>query len=430
MTRLCASRDSVSPTTDIRFGEKGAFMKRQGSVGLVMLLTFAVTAILPVQAQTFTVLHQFVGSDGSGPTGTLALDKAGNLYGTTTVGGTETYGVVYKVDKSDDESVLLDFDISDGAFPGGGLIQDKAGNFYGTADEGPGGSGVIFRISPEGKEKLLFAFQGCTCKRVRVPSGALLMDASGNLYGTTLAGGKGNCLFGCGAIYKLDTAGKLDVLYEFTGGKDGNYAVGPLVQDTAGNLYGIAVYGGDLSCPQEVQYGCGTVFKLTPSGKFTVLHAFTGGSDGALPAPGLLLDKAGNLYGAAGEGGSTNCEDPSGPPIGCGTLFKLSANGKFTVLHTFTGDLDGNGPNGGLIQDPEGNLYGTTETGTTNSFYGAVFELKKTGKMIVLHQLNGNTDGATPLAGLIRDSAGNLYGTAYTNFTLFNINGTVFKVKP
>ena len=148
-------------------------MKRQGSVGLVMLLIFAVTAILPVQAQTFTVLHQFVGSDGSGPTGTLALDKAGNLYGTTTVGGTETYGVVYKVDKSDDESVLLDFDISDGAFPGGGLIQDKAGNFYGTADEGPGGSGVIFRISPEGKEKLLFAFQGCTCKRVRVPSGAL-----------------------------------------------------------------------------------------------------------------------------------------------------------------------------------------------------------------------------------------------------------------
>jgi uncharacterized repeat protein (TIGR03803 family) len=147
-------------------------------------------------------------------------------------------------------------------------------------------------------------------------------------------GGKSKlCLFGCGAIFELDTAGKLHVLYEFTGGKDGNYAVGPLVQDAAGSLYGTAVYGGNLCCPQEPQYGCGTVFKLAPSGQFTVLHAFTGGSDGALPQPGLLLDQAGNLYGAAVEGGSTNCEDPSGPPTGCGTLFKLSSKGKFTVLH-------------------------------------------------------------------------------------------------
>jgi uncharacterized repeat protein (TIGR03803 family) len=97
---------------------------------------------------------------------------------------------------------------------------------------------------------------------------------------------------------------------------------------------------------------------------------------------------------------------------------------------SFTGATDGNGPNGSLIQDPEGNLYGTTETGTTNSFYGTVFKLNKAGSMIVLHQLNGNSDGATPLGGLIRDSAGTLYGTAFTNFTLFNINGTVFKVTP
>jgi hypothetical protein len=151
-----------------------------------MLSIFAEMAVLPVKAQTFTVVHQFSGADGSGPSGSLALDDAGNLYGTTGVGGAFTYRVVFKIGKFEDESVLLNFDVSDGAFPLGGLIRDRAGNIYGTADEGPGGSGVIYRLNPKNKEKLLFAFQGCTCNRVRVPSGALLMDASGNLYGTTL----------------------------------------------------------------------------------------------------------------------------------------------------------------------------------------------------------------------------------------------------
>jgi len=396
-----------------------------------MAIMFALSAILPARAQTYTVLHQFGGLDGSGPDVALVQDAAGNLYGTTSVGGSDTFGVVFKIDKSQNETVLLNFDITNGAFPSGGLIQDSAGNLYGTADEGPGGSGVVYRLSPKGKEKLLFAFRGCTCKRVRVPSGALLMDPSGDLVGTTLAGGKGNCLFGCGSIYRLDTAGKLLVLYEFTGGKDGNYAIGPLLQDATGSLYGTAAYGGDLSCPQKPQYGCGTVYKLAKDGTFKVLHTFSGGSDGAFPQPGLLMDKAGNIYGAAAAGGDrSKCQDP-GAYYGCGTLFKLSTSGKLTVLHSFTGEVDADGPNGGLIQDAEGNLYGTTATGDINgpSGYGTVFKLSKAGVMTVLHSLDGGSEGATPLAGLIRDSAGNLYGTAYNNYQ-FNINGTVFKVTP
>jgi uncharacterized repeat protein (TIGR03803 family) len=395
-----------------------------GLRALAVALMLATTSILPAQAQTFTVLHTFTGPDGENPVGGLVRDKAGNLYGTTFFGGSFTDGVVFKIDKSSNETVLLDFDQSNGAFPNSGLILDTAGNLYGPAGEGPGGAGVLFRLSPKGKEKQLFDFQGCTCRRVRGPEGALLRDTSGNLYGATTAGGNGNCQFGCGALFKLDTARKLHALYEFTGGKDGAYPIGPLLQDAAGNLYGTALNGGDLNCPQEPSLGCGTVFKLAKNGKLTVLYTFTGGTDGAGPEPGLLMDKAGNFYGAAGDGGNSNCDH------GCGTLYKLAKNGKFTVLYTFTGAFDGSYPNGGLVADSKGNLYGTTEGGTTESYYGTVFELNKAGEMTELHILNGNTDGATPLAGLIRDPAGNLYGVTYQGFGETGRVGTVFKVTP
>jgi len=408
-----------------------------GLVPLVVVLLLATSAIVPAQAQTFTVLYTFSGPDGSGPSGSLVRDAAGNLYGTTYFGGTYTDGIVFKLDRSNNETVLFNFNPSNsrGAFPDYGLIMDKEGNLYSPADGGsPKGGGLLWELSPNGKEKVLWDFGGCLgCRKPSVAEGRLLMDASGNLYGVTALGGvKGKgpeCEFyGCGVVYEFDTAGKLHVLHAFTGGADGSSPYGALLQDTAGNLYGATITGGDLSCPQFPTLGCGTIFKLTPDKKFTVLHTFTGGKDGANSYGGLVMDGAGNLYGSALHGGSSNCDD------GCGTLFKIDTAGKFTVLYTFEDGEDGGGPIGNLVMDPKGNLYGETQGLNTNSYYGTVFQLNSGGKMKVLHILNGFPDGADPVGGLIRDSAGNLYGVAYeggSGTACLDVGcGTVFKVTP
>lgn len=398
---------------------------------LAAVLMFTVSAVLPVQAQTFTVLYSFPGfqGDGLGPLGYLVEDSAGNLYGTTFEGGTGVggEGTVFKIDKSDNETVLVNFNSSNGSFPNSGLILDEDGNLYGPAKEGPGGAGVLFRVSPKGKEKLLHAFEGCECNRVRGPQGALLRDAAGNLYGAAVAGGhpgSGCPLYDCGALFKLDTQGKLHTLHAFTG-PDGASPAGPLLPDSAGNLYGTAQYGGDMACPIAIGQGCGTVYKLDKAGKLTVLYTFTGGADGGLPGSALVMDKANNLYGVA-AGGNGNCEG------GCGIIFKLSLAGDLTVLYSFTGGPDGNYPNDPLAIDEKGNLYGSTagEFISNESPFGSVFELTASGKFIVLHNLNGATDGQTPFSGLIRDAAGNLYGTAFAGGENGLGHGTVFKVTP
>ena len=412
-------------------------MKTQGSGWLVVLavmLMLATTAIMPAQAQTFTVLHTFSGPDGANPDGSLVQDAAGNLYGTTNSGGTYVDGgVAFELDKSGNETVLFNFNPnnSNGAFPGYGVIMDEEGNLYSPADAGSAaGGGVLWELSPDGNEKVLWYFGGCRgCFKPSGPEGRLLMDAAGNLYGVTASGGvkgKGTqCeYYGCGVVYKLDTAGNLHVLHAFTGGADGGTPYGALLQDAKGNLYGAAISGGDLSCPQFPILGCGTVFKLTPDNKFTVLHTFTGGKDGAGPYGGLVMDSAGNLIGSAHIGGNSNCDD------GCGTLFKIdAANGKFKVLYTFTNNPAAY-PIGNLVMDPKGNIYGETQGLNTNSYYGTVFELNSAGKVKLLHILNGSTDGADPNGGLIRDSAGNLYGVAYQGFGEYDRNGTVFEVTP
>ena len=408
--------------------------RSRGVVGLAVGLMLA-ASVLPAPAQTFTVLYTFSGSDGSGPSGSLVQDAAGNLYGTTYSGGTYTAGVAFKFDTSGNETALFNFNPgnSNGAFPDYGLIMDKEGNLYSPADGGsPNGGGVLWELSPDGNEKVLWDFGGCLgCRKPSVAEGRLLMDASGNLYGVTALGGvKGKgaeCeYYGCGVVYKLDTTGKLHVLHAFTGGADGGSPYGALLQDAKGNLYGAAITGGDLSCPQFPDLGCGTVFKVAANGKFTVLHTFTGGKDGANSYGGLVMDSAGNLYGSAVHGGNSNCDD------GCGTLFKIAANGKFKVLYTFRDGEDGGSPIGNLVMDPKGNLYGETQGLTSNSYYGTIFELNSAGKIKVLHVMNGSPDGADLVGGLIRDSAGNLYGVAYQGGTgCLDVGcGTVFKVTP
>jgi len=396
-------------------GKAGSMRKQPLCCAAIFVLALAVA--LPSQAQGFDVLHEFTGLDGALPEGALVRDAAGNLYGTTFAGGVGE-GTVYKTTSTGETTVLLTLNGLNGEHPASALIQDQANNLYGTADGGPGDAGVVFKLSPAGEQTTLFSFPRGVDHSPRGPTGSLLMDRSGNLFGTTLIGGNGSCQFGCGTIYRLDSAGKLHVQHAFTGGADGNQPSGPLVRDANGDLYGVARFGGNLACPEYPQAGCGTVFKLARNGQLTVLHTFKGGKDGATPQPGLLLDAAGNLYGATASGGTSEN----------GTVFQISRNRKYTIRHRFTGE-DGKTPNGGLVIDPAGTIFGATQAGGADAL-GTVFAMSSSGTVKVLHAFTGDLDGAFPLAGLIRDAAGNLYGTAVKNFLTNQVDGDVFRITP
>ena len=374
---------------------------------LLIMLMMAATVARPAAAQTFSVLHEFAGvpTDGSGPRGGLVRDAAGNFFGTTFTGGSDGEGTIFKLTPAGQESVLFNFSISDGAFPASGLLL-KAGNLFGTADEGPGGAGVLFRLAKDGTEVPFHAFQGGQNSEAAVPAGGVIADAAGNLYGATLLGG-----LGFGTVYQVDPTGTLKVLYDFKGQADGAEPQGPLVRDADGNLFGAALQGG--------AHQAGTIFKLASDGTLTVLHSFSGGRDGGAPQGGLLRDGAGNLFGSAFAGGDT----------GNGTVFGITKAGSFRRLHSFTGAADGTNPNGALIRDPEGNIFGTAQLGGLLGL-GTVFKLSPAGELTVLHNFTGDLDGATPFSGLIRDAAGNLFGTAEQNFLLQQRGGNVFKITP
>jgi len=212
---------------------------------------------------------------------------------------------------------------------------------------------------------------------------------------------------------------KYTVLHSFTGGSDGAYPYySGLVMDSAGNAYGTASEGGVINsaCGSP---GCGVVFKVDSNGVETVLHSFTGERDGWYPVAGLLRDKQGNLYSTTFHGGDLTCD--------CGTVFKLNTSGAETVLYRFMGGTDGANPEAGLIMSSAGSLYGTTFQGGTSGA-GTVFEVSGKGKEIVLHSFNGPIDGGFPYAGLVLDRQGDLYGTASQGGT--GTKGTAFKLTP
>ncbi len=355
---------------------------------IVVALTFA--APQSAQAQTFTVLHTFSGADGALPDGSISMDSAGNLYGTTSAGGSN-YGTVYKLKHT-----------------GGGWVITPLYKFTGGSDGGEPYTGVI--LGPDH-----------------------------TLYGATYAGGQGTCnvygIPGCGVVFNLKpspTAPRSALqpwietpLYSFTGGSDGADQSGGLVFDQSGAIYGETEFGGSKASPCDSR-GCGVVYRLTGSGSNwtqTVLYSFTNGSDGSRPISlgGMIFDNTGNLYGTTyGDLGNT------------GSVFELTPSGGSWIektLYTFQNKTDGEKPNGGVIFDQSGNLYGTAFWGGSGNG-GTVFQLTPSGggwSFNLLYSLSGPNESG-PCASLLRDNAGNLYGTTWAD-GLYN-KGNVFKLTP
>jgi len=361
------------------------------------------------------VLYNFTGGvDGANPNAGVIRDSAGNLYGTTVYGGVANAGVVYELYTSGSLYSYSFKGDADGSEPIAGVIGDSAGNLYGTTVYGGAAdAGVVYKLSAAGQETVLYTFTGGADGAF--PQAGVIQDSSGNLYGTTSAGGAVGAVCGityvsgCGVVFKVDPSGQETVLYTFTGGADGSNPYAGVIRDSAGNLYGTTEWGGASNA--------GVVYKLDTSGHETVLYSFTGGADGGYPAAGVILDSAGNLYGTTACGGTGNvgnpvCED-SGQGVGDGVVFKVNPSGQETVLHSFAGYPDGDGPTAGVIQDAAGNLYGTTQYGGSNSDgeSGVVYKVDTAGQETVLYSFTGLADGGTPNAGVTLDSAGNLYGT-------------------
>ncbi len=405
------------------------------------LAAMAMNAAEPASAATFETLHAFTGgADGGKPLADLIMDAKGVLYGTTEAGGTGKKGVVFKLTppkagtKTWTETVIHTFTgakMKDGDSPTGGLVMDKAGALYGiTQNGGTQDNGTLYKLTPPvapkttWTETVLHNFTGGNDGSE--PEGKLIMDAAGDLYGTTYVGGG----LGAGVVFKLKkNAGKTTwtetVLHSFSEFDDAEGPRAGLVMDAAGALYGTTAYGGAV-----LQ---GAVFKLTPpkagNGAWaeSVIYSFTGTPDGSAPRAALIIDK-GSLYGTTYEGGNGNF----------GEIFKLTPpaqnGGQWTEtpIYSFMSGPDGANPLAPLALGKNGVLVGTA-TNAGDGEQGTLFKFTLNasatgGKLAVLHPFTGNGDGADPLAGVLVDAAGNLYGTTATSLKVNQ--GTVYKVTP
>ncbi len=295
----------------------------------------------------------------------------------------------------------------DGGGPFAGVIRDKQGNLYGTTKEGGDNYGIVFALSKTGTQTMRYSFSYGA-----YPMAGVVRDGMGNLYGTTEGGGAHQQ----GTVFKLSKAGTLTTLHSFcygSGCSDGASPFAGLVRDGKGNLYGTTEYGGTNNK--------GAVFKVTPAGVESVLYNFCSQSlcaDGEYPVAGLVQDSQGNLYGTTEDGGAN----------GNGTIFKLTKARSESVLYSFQGTPDGFGPVAGLFRDAKGNLYGTTEGGGAYN-HGSVFEFSSAGSETVLYSFCSQqpcNDGSQPMAGVIQDGKGNLYGTTYQGGS--HNAGTIFKL--
>jgi len=389
------------------------------ALSLAVTLALTVFATGAAQAQTYNVLYTFSGrADGADPEAGLTMDRAGNLYGTTSLGGYYDFGTVFKLSNRGSGWVfnnLYSFQgLSDGGYPQARVTIGPDGSFYGTTSGSYDGGGTVFNLRPPATAcktslcdwtyTVLYSFTGGPSDGDE-PTAEVVFDQVGNLYGTTVGGGLESCpgmYGGCGVVFKLAPSNggwTESVPYKFT--KQGGYnPTAGVIFDKEGNLYGTAQAGGASNF--------GVVFQLTPSGSGwteKILHSFgCSVGDGLFPLAGLILDGSGNLYGATYGGGSG----------GGGTVFELSpsdGNWTFSVLYSFTGI---GGPLGSLAMDAAGTLYGTTEDDGAYG-WGSVFKLTPSNggwAYTSLHDFTGGKDGGNPVSNVIFDANGNLYGTA------------------
>ena len=462
--------------------------------------------VFAIAGDSISVLHEFQGPDGAYPTGGLAQDSAGNLYGTTFFGAANGHGGVFRLSPQGGFDLLHSFDGSDGGEPLGDLTSSGHGTFYGTAaDGGDHGEGVVFEIAADGTYTLIHSFNGNeggsdpeagptvgtdgaiygttyfdgslgfgAIYRVdtaghydvlvhlqsngQFPYAGLLEAADGNLYGTTYEGGASNR----GTAFKVTLAGTHTLLHSFHDG-DGSIPVGGFVQGTDGLLYGTTGFGGS--------YGFGTAFSLTPDGTLTTLHSFATDEFGATPNAGLTFGADGNLYGTTwqnggggrgtvfsltpsgtfsllhtfitGEGKETSApltlaDDGNfyvasfmGGANDMGAILKIAPSGQVTVLHSFNSTDGANPGYGPVVQGSDGAFYGTTENGGGSNL-GTVFRVTAAGEFATIHSFSG-TDGATPFGGLVASNDGNFYGTTYAGGPDWVPNGssgwgTLFKI--
>jgi uncharacterized repeat protein (TIGR03803 family) len=417
-------------------------MKNHGLFGIASIVAvFCVATAIASPAKTFNVVANFNGKNGDVPNGPLVQGATGNFYGTTQNGGAHNSnqyctgygcGTVFEVTPTGKLTTIYNFcsqkNCADGAMPTA-LVLGANGNFYGTTASGGAnnvdicqgsGCGTFFEITPAGKLTTLHSF----CAQQTCADGSaftLVQATNGNFYG---AGGGGNrngdagCPTGCGTIVEITPEGKLTTVYSFCPGTsctDGEFPMS-VMQASNGNFYGVTLYGG--------ANGWGAVFKLTPAGKLTVLYSFCKAAncaDGEQPSGMLTQGTNGNFYGTTRGGGANDNSLCYGGP-GCGTAYKLTPTGKLTTLYNFcsqTNCTDGSNPISGLIQDTDGNFYGTSSFGGTafamcfSIGCGTAFAMTPTGKLNTLYNFCSRTnctDGANPSAALIQATNGAFYG--------------------
>ncbi|MGO9369128.1 MAG: choice-of-anchor tandem repeat GloVer-containing protein [Terriglobales bacterium] len=398
----------------------------RAAMALAVVLALAALTTQSAPAQTFTVLDDFNGTNGSDASSSLLQATNGNLYGTTAEGGGAGAGSVYQVTPGGTLTSIYSFclqgtppsDCPDGYQPLAPLVQASNGDLYGTTLRGGANNeGTVFKITTGGMLTTVYSFCSLSgCVDGIQPQGPLFQASNGNLYGTTSFDGANS---GWGTIFKMTLAGKLTTIVNFAYTPGGNMPVAGLIEASNGDLYGMTpTGGGNGGCT----YDCGTVFKITAAGKITYLHGFcslSGCADGGNPEGALVQASNGNFYGTTSVGGAN----------GQGTVFEITPAGKLTTLYSFcseSGCADGSSPRSTLIQATDGNLYGTTEYGGNEydgvvgycfASYGCgtIFEITSAGKLTTLYSFcaqNGCTDGYFPPAGLTQDTNGIFYGTA------------------
>ncbi|MGA7155613.1 MAG: choice-of-anchor tandem repeat GloVer-containing protein [Acidobacteriaceae bacterium] len=391
-------------------------------------LAESATSTLTINASptyTFDLLASFTGASGAYPgadppqNSNFIQGSDGNFYGVTQAAqnleprGTSGYGAAYKITSSGAFTLLHTFagGTSDGWNPEGSLVEGSDGNFYGVTSKIGSNEGTVYRMTPSGQVTVLHIFTGAASDGEN-PLASLIQGSDGSFYGTTEYGGTS----GYGTVYKITPSGSFTLLYSFPSITDseGNFSSegsdpsGSLVEGSDGNFYGMTGFGG--------ANGWGTVYQVTPSGAFTLLHTFARVADNGMYGFGNLIQGSdGKFYGMAGSGGASDA----------GIVFTITPSGSFTLVYSFTGtNSDGGGPGGSLVEGSDGNFYGMAE-GVTIPVYGTVFQMTPSGSVTLLHSFTG-ADGKFPYGSLVEGSDGSLYG--FTSRGGASDDGTLFKL--